>query len=190
MNQLLALDQSLFLLINHLPHTPFLDAIALAFSGLGVIGFVWIVQGLVLFLREEERDHWFFLPFLGALSFGSFFVEIVLKPIFARPRPDIIMDALILDRLFDGYSFPSAHATVAFVAAYLLSKKERSLRMVFFILATLVSLSRIYVGKHYPLDVAAGALIGLGIGYGVDALSRKLRDLYQHSKTRRTVRKG
>jgi len=48
--------------------------------------------------------------------------------------------------------------------AVVLSHKEPKWKWVFFALAILISFSRIYLGKHYPLDVIAGGVLGWIIG--------------------------
>jgi undecaprenyl-diphosphatase len=57
-------------------------------------------------------------------------------------------------------SFPSGHAAGAFSLATVLSNKYPHLRLPFYILAGAVSVSRVYLGAHYPSDVVAGAIIG------------------------------
>lgn len=57
-------------------------------------------------------------------------------------------------------SFPSGHATGAFSLATIFSNKYPRFRIPFYILATTIGISRIYLGSHYPSDVLIGALIG------------------------------
>lgn len=57
-------------------------------------------------------------------------------------------------------SFPSGHAAGAFSLATVLSNKYPRFRVPFYILATGISVSRVYLGSHYPSDVLAGAVIG------------------------------
>lgn len=59
-----------------------------------------------------------------------------------------------------GKSFPSSHATNNFYAAGVLSYYFRNSKWIFYILASLVALSRVFVGVHYPIDIAAGAILG------------------------------
>jgi undecaprenyl-diphosphatase len=59
------------------------------------------------------------------------------------------------------YSFPSGHTNAAFTIATVMTMLIPALFVVFFSLAALVGFSRIYLGFHYPTDVAIGAIIGM-----------------------------
>lgn len=166
------MDTQVFFLINHLPHTNLTNAAALALSGVGTAGLIWFVIAAVLFVREEKKDRWFFLPFAAAGAVSWFFVEMVAKPLVARSRPGLEAGAIIVGGGGDGFSFPSGHATIAFAMAVVLSRKKPKWKWMFYMLAVLISLSRIYLGVHYPLDVFFGALLGWGIGRIVYATQR------------------
>jgi undecaprenyl-diphosphatase len=164
MEFLAALDTNLFLWINHWPHTVLSDAVALFFSGIGASGIIWMLLGIVLFLREETKDHLFFVPLVVGLASAVSLVELLLKPLVARPRPDMLMGAMLVADGIGGYSFPSGHAVIAWTMATILSRYEPRWSRWFAILAAVISLSRIYLGKHYPFDVVAGTLIGWSLG--------------------------
>lgn len=165
MERALALDQYLFLLINHLPHAPEFDSIALFLSGIGAFGFIWFVLGALLLIREEKKDHRFFLPLTVTAITSWQLIEMFLKPWIGRARPsEDGIGALVIEHGFDGFSWPSGHATLAFALAVVLTRKEPQWRWFFYILATLIALSRVYLGKHYPFDVLSGSIIGYGIG--------------------------
>lgn len=57
-------------------------------------------------------------------------------------------------------SFPSGHATGSFAMATILANRYSRYRVVSYAAASIVGLSRIYLGRHYPSDVLAGALLG------------------------------
>lgn len=164
MELIFAFDQQIFLLVNHLPHTEFANVLALAISGIGTAGMIWFLLTAILFMKEEKKDHWFFLPFIVAGGTSWMLVELILKPLVARVRPTELMGAIIVGPASQDFSMPSGHATIAFAMATVLAHKEPKWRWVFFTLAVLISLSRIYLGKHYPLDVIIGALVGWTIG--------------------------
>ena len=84
------------------------------------------------------------------------------------------------------HSFPSGHATTSFACATLLAAAVPRLRVPLYVLATAIAWSRVYVGVHYPLDVLAGAALGLAVGVLVlRALPRLARG---RRRSRRTPR--
>ncbi|MFB6115513.1 MAG: phosphatase PAP2 family protein [Candidatus Nanohalobium sp.] len=82
----------------------------------------------------------------------------LLKVIIERPRPETTVYTLT-------HSFPSGHAATAFAAAATLSLRYPKLRYLFFVIASLVGLSRVVLQAHYPLDVLFGAAVGLASAY-------------------------
>lgn len=94
------------------------------------------------------------------------------------PRPAAVLDVsqiIIIGAKLKAHSFPSGHTVTAFafVVAWLALAGWRALPVV--ILAALAGFSRIAVGAHWPVDVLAGALIGLAGGWLGLHLSRRWR---------------
>ena len=90
----------------------------------------------------------------------------LLKEFFARPRPcSALADVLTPLGCTGSYSFPSNHALNNFAAAIFFYRLFPKLKWVLFITATLISISRVYLGLHYPSDIFGGAVIGLAFGY-------------------------
>lgn len=90
-----------------------------------------------------------------------------LKFLIGRPRPKI-MDAVgfsLGPSITSGFdSFPSGHATSAFVLASVMTFYYPWMKYPFYFYAVLVSFSRIYINAHFSSDVFAGILLGLWIG--------------------------
>ena len=106
---------------------------------------------------------------LGLGIISSYVITYALKFIVARPRPlGISMNFLF--HLPD-YSFPSAHAAVAFAALPVLDKTYPRLKWLWILSISFVAFSRIYIGVHYLSDVVAGAFIG----YFISAFVIKLK---------------
>jgi undecaprenyl-diphosphatase len=86
-----------------------------------------------------------------------------LKNVAERLRPD---DPRITNYLISAsYSFPSGHALLTFLAASIIGGfLGWKFRLAGYFAASLVAISRLYLGVHYATDVLAGALIGMFIG--------------------------
>lgn len=172
-NNLLGLDRSLFFFINHLPHNFIFDTFFGFFTFIGYIGAVWILLGINLYFRRK-KDKKILLPILLA-GFLSTFIELVVKNYIARLRPQYTIPGTIVPYdFYKNYSFPSGHATMSFAGFYVLAKLDKKNRYLYLLLALIISFSRIYLGKHYPSDVVAGAIIGLGIGWSANKIKVKI----------------
>lgn len=165
MPYLLSLDaQVTGYLSNIVPHFPFFDAF---FSFLSLRGgfAVWgIILILLLILFEEKRNHAFLFYFLLGCSSAYILVDKILKNIFLRSRPIFT----VFNRLQPfstnvcpkDFSFPSTHAATAFAAAAILSYFDKKRAGFYYLIAFLISYSRVYLGCHYLLDIVFGGLTG------------------------------
>ena len=154
------IDVSLFLAVNQLPHNRLTNAIMSAFTIAMNGGIGWIV-GLftaILFNRRHRRV----LQQVGPpLWFATLIVEYPIKYYFRRRRPFIdIVQAITVGRKPGTYSFPSGHSAAAFAGAWLLRRHYPRLTPLWYLIASLVAFSRIYLGVHYPGDVVSGSLLG------------------------------
>ena len=146
-------------------HAPGLDNLMLFLSWIGRRGIVWLLLGgaAVLVRPENAAAAWRL-----ALAAGLTFVvtDYVVKPTVGRVRPfTAVIDVRVIDERPDTYSFPSGHAATAAAGALAISRIWPRARAVWWMLAGLIALSRVYVGVHYPLDVLAGMLLGLATGW-------------------------
>jgi undecaprenyl-diphosphatase len=80
----------------------------------------------------------------------------------ARPFADHPKQTVLLVHHGADNSFPSDHASVAFAVAFAVLMFHRRLGVLLVALAVGVGLDRILVGVHYPIDVGASVLVGLG----------------------------
>ncbi|MBU1204713.1 MAG: phosphatase PAP2 family protein [Nanoarchaeota archaeon] len=135
---------------------PILNYLSALFTNFSSV-FVIIIVLISLFLLNKKKRK-LALP-LGISFIFSYVITYVLKFIIARPRPLGIIKTLPLINLID-YSFPSAHAAVAFAALPILNKTYPKLKWLLISSASFIAFSRIYIGVHYLSDVLAGAFIG------------------------------
>jgi undecaprenyl-diphosphatase len=91
----------------------------------------------------------------------------VLKDALERARPELAHPGTAepLVTTPTSYSFPSGHAATAFATATVIALLHPRLRVPAFALATLVGLSRVYLGVHFFFDVLAGAALGIAVGW-------------------------
>lgn len=119
------------------------------------------IFGLVLIylLRKDRR-----LFFKAAVSSLIVIVIVALvKKICFFPRPFAQDEVKLLISHISDSAFPSKHTAVAFSLAFGIFLEKKQLGIWLLALALLIGLSRIVVGAHYPADILAGILIGIGV---------------------------
>ena len=159
----LAVDQGILLALRRL-HTPLGDRMMVGITFLGEPSFLLIiclVAGIWLLSRRRQSE----AMTLAIASIGAIGLNFLLKNLFTRARPTLWQRTV--DVSF--YSFPSGHAMISLVIygmiGYLLATRfRRRSRLIFsltILLITAIGLSRLYLGVHWPTDVAAGYAAGL-----------------------------
>jgi undecaprenyl-diphosphatase len=173
MKPLDALDAELFLAVNHLPHNRWLNGFFRFFTFTFSAGLGWYVLMMRAILVDQRKGIRALRHTILPLSIASILVEYPIKAFFRRSRPFIdFIQAIVIGKKPGSWSFPSGHSATSFAGAWLLSRDYPRQRPFFFLLATLVSFSRIYLGDHYPGDVVSGALSGMTIAEIVRRVQR------------------
>ena len=131
---------------------------------LGNSGIFWILLAIALLLIPKTRKLGFTMA--AALLMDVLLCNGIIKPLVARIRPFDLNTAvkLIIAKPTD-YSFPSGHAAASFAATSALYFRRSKLWIPAFLLALLISFSRLYLYVHYPSDVLAGIALGILLGY-------------------------
>ncbi len=131
---------------------------------LGDKGILWIALTILLLIPRKTRR--IGLVSLLALAGSYCITNLFLKNYVARIRPYEVVNGLTcLIQKADDWSFPSGHASASFASAVAIYKcRPKLLGIACMIMAFLISLSRLYVGIHYPSDVICGAIIGTLLG--------------------------
>lgn len=138
-----------------------LNPLVEGYTALGNGGLLWIGLSLAMLCWRPARKAGALA--LLAMLLGLLCTNAVLKPLAARPRPWLDVAGLIpLVDEPDPNSFPSGHTCAAFAAGvtWMRTLPGKWMRALAAALAVCMGLSRLYVGVHYPTDVAAGALVG------------------------------
>lgn len=171
MEQLLALDRELFLLINGL-HTPFWDSVMVFCSAKLTWVPFYIALLLLVWWRVGWRAMlWFLVGIVVTVLLADQLSVHLFKNTVQRLRPCHVAEIAQVVHLPRGhcggaYGFLSSHAANVFGVALMVSlfARLRWVTWVVFFWAAIVSYSRIYMGVHYPGDVLCGALWGLLVG--------------------------
>jgi len=155
--------------------SPFLTSIMKVITHMGDAICVMGICLIIFAIPKLRKDY--AIP-VSIVIVISAVLNIILKNIFVRERPDIL-------RLINetGYSFPSGHAMnnmalysiIAFLTyQYIKNKKIRNFVMIYCaIIILLIGFSRIYLGVHYITDVIAGWCFGFLIASTVYHLWNK-----------------
>jgi undecaprenyl-diphosphatase len=123
----------------------------------------WIAIGLFLVASSGTAARSGLLLGTGALL--ATLVSQVLKRACRRARPSFGLQGFVaIVENPDRFSFPSGHSAAAFAVAVALAGQGSALGSLALVLACGIGVSRVYLGAHYPLDVAVGAALGGGCG--------------------------
>lgn len=165
----MSLDVSLFRLINI---TWGWDALAPAMRVLsGLVYWLPLLVPLVLWMlfRDGRRGRTTVLLLLLLIPATDQISSHLMKPLVARPRPCRAEAGIEGVRTHGARcsrrgSFPSSHAANTAAAAALLAFRYRRAGVPAALISLLVGYSRVYLGVHYPSDVAGGWLLGAVLG--------------------------
>lgn len=177
MDYLLQLDGNILLFIQEYLRYEWMHPFWRFITSLGDTGWFWIAVSVVLLFPVKTRKVG--IAALTALLLGALITNVGLKNMVQRIRPYETVQGLIpLIAKPGDFSFPSGHACASFAAAFAYYKLlPKAWGVGSLILATLIAISRLYVGVHYPSDILVGVLVGIFAGwtavYLVDRIDKR-----------------
>jgi decaprenylphosphoryl-5-phosphoribose phosphatase len=129
------------------------------YSSLGEHGMVWFAIGAAGAAADRRRrGHW--MRATGVVA-GAYVVSTSIKLAIGRKRP-LVEDLPHLMATPTGLSFPSSHSTSSFAAARAYGTLLPAGPL--YLAASAMAFSRLYLGVHYPSDIAAGVALGSVLG--------------------------
>ncbi|MCS7013217.1 MAG: phosphatase PAP2 family protein [Chloroherpetonaceae bacterium] len=154
---------------------------------LGNAAVLFPIAVLVLLLYDRKA-FWRNFGYLALAGLLGGIVVTEAKLFFNAPRPlalfqeAIASGNVVVNVMFEplyAHSFPSGHSQVAFTVAhslaYLCVRWHRAAKGALYAMATVIALSRVYVGAHFPADVLAGACLGVATASGAFWLLNKVQ---------------
>jgi membrane-associated phospholipid phosphatase len=156
------IDRAVYAAVAETP-TPRLDAAMRRLSRAADYSKLSIGSSVVMAALGGERGRRAARAGLTSVATTSAFVNLVVKPLGRRRRPDRAAEMVPVARqvrMPRSSSFPSGHTAAAVAFASAAGRVLPPAGVPLHVLAALVGYSRVHTGVHYPGDVMAGALIG------------------------------
>jgi len=167
----IGIEREIFYFINKTSNNIICDYIMPVITEFGSGKFLFVVAVIMLCFKNRRLKTSALLLLAGITS--SYYVVNLMKNLIERPRPFIALVDVNTIYTIGGFSCPSGHASMAFMAAFILTKCFKK-GYIFFLVAASVAFSRIYLGFHYMSDVVIGSIIGYLIGFIVTSVSESV----------------
>ncbi len=158
-NKLKRFDDLFIEIINRKMGNRYMDYIMYRVTNLGSAPFSALIIFLLVFFGNNKLKN-IGVEIFVVLGISQIIVH-SLKKLLSRERPYNILEQLNTFGInLKDYSFPSGHTAASFSIATTIALNIPKISIIVFLIAIVVAISRIYLGVHYPTDVAAGIIIG------------------------------
>jgi len=178
--KILEIDLQVFTMINGLG-SPYLDHFMIFMSD----KYVWIPFYLFLIFKLYQkygRSFYLYLIIIAVIVLiNDQLIANFIKPFIGRLRPckDPLLEGIVINigKCVGKYSFVSAHSANTFaLATFYQMVYNSTISKLLFAWATIVALSRVYLGVHFPTDIIAGAVLGVFLAWAIVKLLLPIAD--------------
>ncbi|MBS1904256.1 MAG: phosphatase PAP2 family protein [Bacteroidetes bacterium] len=168
-------DLAILYFFNHTCSAEWLDPVMIALTGVKFWAPIYVLSAvLVVYYRRWEGVRLVVSTIL-LIAVANTVTNVAVKPLVARQRPcaeiaagkRVVEDIRLPDGPRYGDSFPSSHALNNFagVVFFILIFPRKKWLYWLFVPATVICITRMYLGVHYPSDVLGGMALGALTGY-------------------------
>lgn len=152
--------------------------------------YVFIISALLWAIAKPDKIRprlaVFFLA-LGTSLVSRFLVVELIRLILPKPRPYVFFnfEPLVSEIMIQGSAFPSGHAAFMFAFVTILAIFFRRASWLY-ALAFTIGVARVFAGVHWPADIIAGAVVGIGTALLIHLLTRRFTNrVIQHHRAGR-----
>ena len=160
-----AWESNIVLFVQENLRFEFLNPVMKFITSLGDGGILPIAVCILLMILKKTRK----VGVAASLSliFEAILINLTIKNLVGRTRPYIVNEAIeFITKQPSDKSFPSGHTGCVFaVASVLFYMMPKKVGIPAIVIASLVGISRLYVGVHYPTDIIGGFIIGMLTGF-------------------------
>lgn len=168
---LLVFDYQIFQFINETSASNFGDTILVLFREKLFWYPLYVFLIALTIQKFNKRAYIIIITVLVLVALADQLSSHIIKPWIGRLRPcnteNLESFIRVLAPCSGSFSFPSSHAVNHFAVGtffFLLFRRYSSLSYFLFVWAGSIAISQVYVGLHFPVDVTAGAILGIALG--------------------------
>lgn len=169
------MDHGIVLYLNQLAASPpLLSGLTIFFAEQFPYLVAAAFAAFVLTRSVSQKERWITLvEGFGAALVSRGVVEVI-RFFVSRPRP-FVADPSIIPLISEAsFSFPSGHAAFFFALSAVAYAHDKRWGAWFFAASAVIGLARVAAGIHYPLDILAGAALGVIVGHALSRAGRRM----------------
>lgn len=169
------LDLYLFNLINGFAgKSQWLDYLAMFFAKYFEY---FLILALLIFLAVNFKKYWKMVAEAVVIAvFVRFVLAEIIRWLWFRPRPFVVENFIpLISQSPAEASFPSGHASFYFALSAIVYCYNKKASILFLVASSLIAISRVFVGIHWPSDILAGVLLGIFVAWLLNKLFKRIK---------------
>ena len=177
-------DRDILLYVQDHMRGGIFDGFFSAITHLGDAGIFWLILTAILLCFKKTRKAGLFSA--AALAGSVLLNNVILKNLIGRTRPyEMIEELHLLKGLTEAGdpSFPSGHTAASFASCVaILPNVRKRWWAPLILMAVLISVSRVYIGIHYPSDIVGGLVSGVLLGILANVIGNRVLNWWENRK--------